>query len=488
MAEKEDMAPEEGGKKIVAYKLLQGLGDGMEEGQVIHLPEDKGEALCKAGLAEEANEDEVAGNDGDEAEEMAPAEETPIVANAVNKLQNKIEKGIASTVAKVMAKTQTGKTVDSVPASVREPIYKSAGAYIHGIIKAKIFGDRTEMNRVNAYQKEAAEAWTKLGVRLKAPLGINETTSAEGGFLINPQYSDDVYAIPHGQIDLLSQCEAIEAQSNVYNQRFVNESSLANGSIFGGLNMVATAEGASFTSSLPAWSNVTFTLQKLAIFVYYTTEVLQDASYPIESELNDYVNKAFIYGINTQIVQGSTLEGLLNAPSLVTVTSSSNDTAWHTTPSTNLTYADLASMWASVYPDCKSSPKGMWLYHPSLENPLSQMTYTFSGANPAWSIQYDAREGLGTQLRIFGKPAFPCWACSAPGNAGDILFVDFATVKAYKKPFRVEVSKEFQFGTDQVAVRFVNRLDAKTVFRNKVTGVNGTQQFSSIVTRSAAGT
>jgi hypothetical protein len=123
------------------------------------------------------------------------------------------------------------------------------------------------------------------------------------------------------------------------------------------------------------------------------------------------------------------------------------------------------------------------------------MTYTFSGSAPAWGIQYDAREGLKdptgnpmTPYRIFGKPAYPCWACSAPGVAGDILYVDMATVKNYRKPFRVEVSKDFQFGTDQVAIRYVSRLDCRTIFRTPVTGVNGPQQFSAIVTRSGSGT
>ena len=77
---------------------------------------------------------------------------------------------------------------------------------------------------------------------------------------------------------------------------------------------------------------------------------------------------------------------------------------------------------------------------------------------------------------------------SAPGTAGDIMYVDFKTLVLFRKPFRVEISKEYQFGSDQVAIRFVSRLDCKTRFRNKITGPTGTQQFSAIVTRSASGT
>lgn len=474
------------GDKHVAFKLLAPLGEN-KEGEVVHLPEEVGMKLVECGIAALASADDMGGEVDDDADQM---DDAPMVANAAAKLTKQVEKVAADVVSKTL---QNKKVVNSVPVEIKQPIYRSNGSYIRGIIKATLDGDKTEWNKVRAYEQEAARAWNKLGVQTKASLGVNEGTNSQGGYLVNPQFSPDVFAIPHGQIDLQSMCPTIEAQSNLYHQRFVNESSLANGSIFGGLNMVATTEGNSFTSSLPAWSDVTLTLQKLAIFVYYTTELLQDASYPVESELDEYVKKAFVYGINTQIIQGTTLEGALNAPSLVTVTHSSNDTAWHTTSSTNLTYADLASIWASVYPDCQTSPKGVWLFHPSHALTLSQMTYTFSGSSPAWGIQYDAQQGLngrgpgvdgGTPYSIFGKPAYPCWACSAPGNAGDIMYVDFNTFRLYRKPFRVEVSKEFQFGTDQVAVRFVSRLDCKTIFRSTVTGVNGSQSFGPIVTRS----
>lgn len=493
---KEDTKKEEGGdKKIVAYKLLAELGDN-EAGEVIHLPEEVGDELVKAGIAEAATEEDM-GGEGEEVEEEDVAEQ-PMVANAVSRLSKKVEKAVADSVAKTISKVRPAAipAVPTLPAEVKsqDSLYKTPAALVRGIVKAMYGNDTTEKNKVMAYQEKAAAAWSKkLGVQVKAPLGINEGTNSQGGYLVNPQFSDDVYTIPHNQLDLAEQCEKIDAKSNTFNQRYVNESALSNGSIFGGLNMVATAEGASFTSSLPAWSNVAFTLQKLALFNYYTVEVLQDASYPIESELNEMATKVFLYGVNTQIIQGTTLEGALNAPSLVTVPKSGNDTAWSTTESTNLTYADIASIWSSVYPDCQVSPKGMWLFHPSLTNPMVQMTYTFSGSNPAWGLQYDAQNGLAgggpmTPYRLFGKPAYPSWACSAPGNAGDILYIDFATFRNYQKPFRVEVSKEFQFGSDQIAVRYVARLDARSVMRNKVTGVNGTQQFSNIVTRAATGT
>lgn len=486
---------------ICAYKLTTDLGDGLKEGEVVHLEQEKGDKLVEAGLAEEAQEEDMGAKDG--AEEGA-GDEMPLVENAIAKVKDTVEKAenqAAEKLARAMSRTRP-QPENVLPAEIKEKTYRSPGAAIAGIIKAMYGKDeaarKREQNRVMAYQDECVKAYDKMGLVTKSPLGVNEGTNSQGGYLVNTQFSPDVYAIPHTQLDLQGLCEVVNAQSLTYSQRYINESSLVNGSIFGGLNMVATAEGASFTSSLPAWNNLSLTLQKEAIFVYETSEILEDASYPLESELNEYTAKAFLYGINSQIVQGTTLEGLLNAPSLVTVTSSSNDTAYHTTPTTALTYADLVAMFARVYPDSQTSPKGIWLFHPLLESALMSMTYTFSGSTPAWGISYDAQnglagngpgaEGVGTPFRIFGKPAYPHFSCSAPGTAGDIIYVDFATVLHYKRPFRVEVSRDYQFGTDQIAVRFVWRGDVKTRFRSAITPPTGTTTLSAIVTRSASGT
>jgi HK97 family phage major capsid protein len=501
MADDSDNGNDVSQDKLVAYKLCSDFGEN-KAGCVVHLPEKAGDALCKAGMAEiaESLEGDAPAED-DMKDDMGDA---PVVANAIKEFGKTLEQ----TQALALSKLKPVKTEASVPATPKKgPAYKSRGAMCADILRWEnrekfrskgIHVDNNIINRIAQAQEELADQWTKkLGYQVKAPLGINETTQSQGGYLVNPEFSSDVYTIPHTQLDLEGECQHIDAHSNILNRRIVNESSLANGSIFGGLNIVATAEGASFTSSLPAWANMTYQLQKIGLFYYVTMEELEDASYPLESELEEYSGKAFLYGINTQIVQGSTLEGLLNTPALVTITSSGNDTSWTSNPVTSLTYADLSKMWAQVYPDAQTSAKGYWLFHPSLVLPLTQMTYTFSGSNPAWGIQYDAQVGLegrgpgippGTPYKIFGKPAYPSFAMSAPGSVGDIMYCDFGDVLAYKRPFRMESSVDFQFGTDQVAARFVWRGDIKTQFRNKITGPMGAQQFSSIVTRSSVGT
>lgn len=497
--------------KIVCVKLIQAMGEGNEEGKILHLPESVAQNLVDSGMAEMANNEEVNGGEAPEEEVM---EESPMVANSIAKLGKNIEKAVSDATGKAISKIRVNTpNIAPIPTmetkGKKEVLYKTVGHYARGIGLA-INGNRNEQEKVYEYQRQAAEAWKEKGwdnpkdtvvkafgekdLKQKSILGINETTNSTGGFLVNPQFSENVYNIPHNQIDLLGMTMIEDAKSNVLNQRYILETSLANGSIFGGLNMVATSEGASFTSSLPAWANIALTLQKNSIFVYYTNEVLEDASYPVESEVNEYVSNAFLYGLNTASIQGfSGIEGLLHNPGLVTITSSSNDTAFHTTPQTCLTWADISAIWSAVYPNSQVSEGGVWLFHPGLQQAITSMTYTFSGSAPAWGLQFDGQDGLKgrgplTPYYLQGKPAYPCWAMSAPGTAGDIGYFDMKTVKTFRKPYRVEASKDFQFGTDQVAMRFVDRCDIKGLFRNAVTGPTGSSSFSAYCTRSSVGT
>lgn len=484
---------------VVAFKLLLDLGE-LKAGCVLHLPQDKGQALVDAGVLEMASVEDVNAEEVVEEEDeldAAPA----MIENSVKRLMSRVEKGLVETVEKKINQQRT-EVQDAIAglrvhAEVKQHLYRSHGEYIYDIVRAKKFGNKEALQKVNKHAQDQAE-WLqrKTGIVEKSVLGVNETSNAEGGYLLVPQFGPDVYHNPHNQLNLLDFGEQIQATNNTLNYRYIDESSLANGSIFGGLNIYAVAEGGSLTASKPAWNNLQLLLKKFVCFAYYTSEVFQDADkrYGLFPQLDEYVTKAFVYNTNQQIIQGTTIEGLANSPGIVTVTKSSNDTSFTSNPNLVITYADLAQMWGRVYPDSQTSPQGMWLFNPALLGALSQMTYTFSGGTtPAWSINYDAQKGLQgigplTPYSIFGKPAYPLMAMSAAGAAFDIAYIDFATCVAFRSPFRVDVSDGPQFTTDQIAIRYVSRFNMATRFRSAVTGQNGSTTYSAVVTRSAAGT
>jgi len=485
---------------MVYIKLTKPLG-AHPAGDCIAVNADLAEHLIEAGAAEHATEEDV--QQQLTGEEETEEEQVPeMVASSLKDFEDKVEKATAKAVAKAMGPSRS-KAV-TLPAEIKQPIYKSEGAYLADCVRV-LAGIAPRGQSLAELQKktrahEASAVVNSYGedfVSKAPPLGINETTPAQGGFLVNPQFSSDVYTIPKTQINLQDMAPVIPATSNLLNYRSISENSIANGSIFGGLNMVAVTEGNSFTSSMPAWMNTTLQLVKFVTFVYLTVEELQDVSYPLERDLSEYVSKAFLYGLNSQIIAGTSLEGLNNCPGTVTVTASTNDTSWTTDPTKNLTYADLVNIWARVWPDSKGSSSGVWLYNPALDASLNAMTYTFgaSANTPPWGITYNAEDGRSGEgggplapYRLFGKPMYPCFAMAQAGTAGDIGFFDFAQVRTFRKDFRVERSTEFQFGTDQIAVRYVARLDCKGLFRAKVTGPVGPTQYSSFVIRGASGT
>jgi HK97 family phage major capsid protein len=509
MAECDKMDDKAEGGKTVCYKLLQGFGDELPEGKVVHLDEAKGQALVDAGLAEHATPDEASGGLVEEAEDDNAS---PMIANSVNRLKTEIRKSMVDTATQVMKATRKedesplSPTVSSprIAAELETPIYKSIGDYVTGIWAAEK-GNKQHLQRVLKYQEQAKRAWERRGecgdkndLVVKSPLGMNEGTNSAGGYLVNPEFSDNVERYPHNQVDLLGMSKKVDAKSNTYNQRYINETTISplSGGMYGALIEYDTAEGASFTSSLPTYGNYPVVLQKNTAFIYWTSELAEDDSYGnVRSDLDELLPWLFLNGNNIAAIQGfGSIVGLLNEPALVTVASSANDTEYHVAPTTCLTWADIAAMWSQVYPECQISDKGMWLFHPGLQSSLNTMTYTFGGDVPAWGLQFDGQQGTKgagpiAPYYLRGKPAYPCWAMSAPGAAGDIMYVDFNETKTYRKPVRIETSIEFQFSTDQVALRYVDRFNFFATKRTKLTGPSGgSTQYSPYVTRTAVGT
>lgn len=494
-------------KRLVHYKLLDKLGDN-DPGDCLALEEAHGEELVKMGLLTHATEDDLA-----KLEEAEDKEESDIMSNQLKTVENAVKTVVEKAIGAIPP-----AVMPTVAAESKQDIYEkipgvsATSQYILDIYKSWLNPNKynTNQNRARAYEAGQAKSfanryfvYNENGDVVTKSDGMNETTNASGGYLVNPEFSSDVYVLPHSQVSLEEMCvKKIDAKSNLLNYRQINESSWANSSIFGGLNMSPTAEGATFTSSLPAYTNKTYQLQKFGIFIYWTSELLEDAVnfYPILQDIEEYVRKTFLFGINTQIIQGTTLEGLANAAALVSVTKNSNDTAFSTTPQTCLTYEDITAMWARFLPDSKVSPNSCFLYHPALESSLNYMAYHFvssGNANPAWGFQFNAANpssergangGWLSPSKVMGLPAYPCAAMNAPGSAFDCAFVDFKHVAAYRKPFRIERSNDFKFLNDEVVGRWISRIDSKLLTPAAVTMPSGSSTYSTVVTRTAAGT
>src|SRR3990167_5259500 len=120
----------------------------------------------------------------------------------------------------------------------------------------------------------------------KAIQGMSDQVATDGGFLVMPEFSETILEKVQDN-DLYGKLDHYTVSGN--NMTFPRnaETSRANGSRHGGLRGYWVGEGNTITSSKPTVKQVTLQLKKLAVLVYLTQELIDDAGQSLEQ----YVSK-----------------------------------------------------------------------------------------------------------------------------------------------------------------------------------------------------
>ena len=129
---------------------------------------------------------------------------------------------------------------------------------------------------------EFAERHRKaFGSALKAIQGMSEAIGSDGGFTVMPEYAPKIFERVYDN-DLVSQCDQYTVAGN--NMTFVAnaETSRVDGSRHGGLRGYWTGEGNTITSSKPTVRQIQMKLQKCAVVVYLTDELIADSGQALE--------------------------------------------------------------------------------------------------------------------------------------------------------------------------------------------------------------
>jgi HK97 family phage major capsid protein len=465
------------------YVLLKPFGD-MKEGEVVHLDDQEAQALLEAGLIEEAKAEDVEEEGGEEEAPEYPEEENAaLVQRAVSRLKKNVEKDVAEKVAEKIASRVVGKTTKrpsfgSVPATVKEPVFKSFGHMLLASAKAH-YGDHRAARMLQAYNDE---------IRVKSPLGANEGTAGQGGYAVKPEWADGIWIRQRQYPDLLGMTDVRNINSNSYNIVYMPETSLADGSRHGGTSAYWVSEGSTATSSYPATAQVTETLNTQIVLCYVTNQLLEDANVEnFQRYVEDAVGLEFLWQGNQSVVQGSGSgqpTGILNQSALVTITKSSNDT------SAMFGFDDLAKMNRALWEGSRSS--AIWICNPEARAVLESLVFVSQSGTattyPAFGgVSYNAADEF--PFRIFGMPVVFCYNAAQLGAAGDIILADPKALITTQRPgLEVAVSTELQFATYQTAFRFVRRYDIKSPWTAAITSVDGNYSYSPFVVIESRGT
>lgn len=310
-----------------------------------------------------------------------------------------------------------------------------------------------------------------------AASGANESVASDGGYLIQQDFSSELLQVTHSTGQLVSRVRhiPISGNSNGIKINGVNEISRASGSRWGGVQTYWAAEADTATASRPKFRQIELNMNKLFGLFYATDELLADAA-ALESVAMAAFSEEFGFKLDDGIIRGTGAGqplGVLNAPSLVTVSKETGQAA------ASIVFDNLVKMWARCWGPSRTN--AIWAYNQDIEPQLFSLGLIVgTGGSPV----YMPPGGLSASPygTLFGRPMIPIEQASTLGTVGDIILMDPSQyVMGDKGGMQSASSVHVRFIYDESVFRFTLRTDGQPLWASAMTPAQGSNTLSPFV-------
>jgi HK97 family phage major capsid protein len=305
----------------------------------------------------------------------------------------------------------------------------------------------------------------------------NETTGADGGFLVPPDFSNAIWQKVEAEENLMSRCTELTPSGNT--MTLPKDEITPWGT--SGIQFTWESEAAVVGQTKGVFESSTLRLYKLMALAPVSDEMLED-SRGFESWLMAKVPGLLSAKINDAIVAGTGAGqplGILNSASKVSVakeTSQPADTVW---------FANINKMWSRMYAPWRRN--SVWLINQDIEPSLHGMAFQATGASsmlPGTSAvpAYLPMNGLSGSpyATLMGRPVVPVQAAKTVGDQGDIILVDLKQYWLLRKAsgIRTDTSMHLYFDQATTAFRFIFRVNGQPAWTSAISPENGSNTLS----------
>lgn len=300
----------------------------------------------------------------------------------------------------------------------------------------------------------------------------NEGSGADGGFLIPPDFSKEIWQLSLGEDSLLPMADNTPVSGN--GMSFPKDETTPWGT--NGIRAYWQGEATAATATKPVLGLETLRLKKLMALVAITDEMLQDTT-----ALNGYLpnkvamsirwksNEAILYGLgNAQPF------GAMNSGAVLTVVKESGQATLTLLP------MNLAKMVAALPPG--SYAKAVWL----MNNDVLPYLFTLNSNNQILYLPYGGGQGpfQGSPYgSLMGRPIIVTQHAKSFTSQGDISLVDLSYYQAITKAegIQTDTSMHLYFDADAMAFRTTFRMDGQSKLTAAITPANGSNSLSPFV-------
>ena len=298
----------------------------------------------------------------------------------------------------------------------------------------------------------------------RAATGLSESQPSEGGFLVQTDFASEIMKKTYETSVVFNRARNIPISTNANGLKinYVDETSRANGSRWGGVQAYWIEEAGTKTASKPKFGQMQLSLKKLVALYYATDEVLQDAaalgaiaSQAFSEEIGFKLDDALINGTGA----GQPV-GILKAACLVTVAKEGGQVA------KTILWDNIQKMYAQFWG--RSLANGVWLINQSGLTQLMSMTIPVgTGGIPVW-MPANLAQGRPNST-LMGMPVIAIEQCATLGTVGDIILVDMSQyVVITKGGLQSAQSIHVRFINDESVFRFVFRVDGQATWTSSL--------------------
>lgn len=295
----------------------------------------------------------------------------------------------------------------------------------------------------------------------------NEGSGADGGYLVPPEFSREIWQKVMAEENLLGRCEPLITGANSMS---IPKDETTPWQSSGGVQVYWEGEGNTIPPSKPAFELDTFRLVKLTALVPISDENLEDAI-GLESWLRAKAPAKMAAKINTAIIRGTGAGmplGILKAPSRVKVSKNASQ------PADSIWFENINNMWSRMYAPWRRN--SIWLINQDCEPQLDAMAFdpqATAGKVPVYVGPSGAAGSPYATLK--GRPVVPVEATSQLGDEGDIILVDLKQYWALQKAsgVRTDTSIHLYFDQALTTFRFIFRLNGQPAWKTAITPENG---------------
>jgi HK97 family phage major capsid protein len=304
----------------------------------------------------------------------------------------------------------------------------------------------------------------------RAATGLSEGIGADGGFLVQTDYSTDLLraAFDTGKLAKLCRKYRISGNSNSIKIPGVDETSRAS-TRWGGILHYWADEAAEKTKSKPKFRRIELNLNKMIGLCYATDELLQDAG-ALETYVRQGFAEEFGFALDDAIINGTGAGrplGILSAGSTISVSKETGQAA------NTIVHENLTKMYSRVL----NPENAVWLIN---QNCLPELFNLYLAIGTGGSALFTMDAHDAPRMRLMGLPVIICEQCQTLGTTGDIWLANFKDgyVVADKGGTQVDKSIHCRFIYDESVFRFVYRVDAQPILASAIQPYKGGSSYT----------